>query len=75
MKKNIDQLKMELIRGVLNCGDIGTLQEMIAFLDGQAKGWWDELSEAEKADIEAGLTDSEAGRVVPADEVFAKYGL
>ena len=37
--------------------------------------FWNELSEEDKAGIEEGIADIEAGRVHTYEEVFSKYGL
>jgi len=37
--------------------------------------WWDDLTIAQKAGIERGLGDIDAGRIVSHDKVKKKYGL
>ena len=39
------------------------------------KNFWNELSPAQKADIEIGLADVEAGRTKSFKEVMKKYGI
>ena len=49
------------------------IDEMLRLKNSQAKDWWDEISEEEKAAIEAGLADIEAGRVIPHEKVRKVY--
>lgn len=35
--------------------------------------WWDQISDEEKASIERGLRQAEAGETIPHEEVMAKY--
>jgi len=39
----------------------------------QSGDWWDEISEAQKASIERGLKDMEAGRTIPHAEMVKFY--
>jgi predicted transcriptional regulator len=54
-----------LIKAIKNILDYG--------LKDQDSDWWDELSKAQKEDIDAGLKDIGAGRVVAHKEVMKKY--
>jgi predicted transcriptional regulator len=51
-----------------------TVKMIHAMLEVEQEGdWWDELTEAEKASINKGLKDVEAGRVTPHETVMKKY--
>jgi predicted transcriptional regulator len=54
--------------------DAKTVKMIHAMLEvEQQSDWWDELTEAEKASINKGLKDVEAGRVTPHEIVMKKY--
>jgi hypothetical protein len=71
--KNLEYKKLELIQWVAESGEEYLIDEMLRLKNGQAKDWWDEISEEEKAAIEAGLEDEKAGRLISHDEALKSW--
>jgi hypothetical protein len=65
--KWVTQLEDEEDEDTLNC-----LKDMKETSETSAD-WWDDLSESQKASIERGLKDLEAGRVTSHEDVKARY--
>jgi hypothetical protein len=66
--KNLEYKKLELIQWVAESGEEYLIDEMLRLKNSQSKDWWDEISEEEKAAIEAGLADVEAGNLISHEE-------
>jgi len=67
-----EQIKTRLHRLIDEETDPARLETIQAFLLGESPAsgdFWDDLSEADKASIEAGIADADAGRVVSREEV------
>ena len=71
--KNLQYKKLELIQWVAEAGEEYLIDEMLRLKNSQAKDWWDEISEEEKAAIEAGLEDEKAGRLISHDEALKSW--
>ncbi len=71
--KNLDNKKLELIQWVAESGEEYLIDEMLRLKNREAQDWWDDLSEHEKASIEAGQADIEAGRIIPHEEAKKVY--
>ena len=61
----LNGIKLDLIDWINNLSDA----DLIVFLDGlrvstNKKDWWNDLSEADKKQIEAGIKDADEGKVV-----------
>jgi predicted transcriptional regulator len=70
------QLKTDLHKFIDQIQDSTILQAVHMILAKQVaveSDFWDELTLAQQADIEAGLADLEAGRNKPLSEVLNKY--
>lgn len=73
MATNLQERKIELIQW-LSVIDDATLLEKIADLKDQSdQDWWDEISEAEKASVDRGLADADAGNLKPHSEARSIY--
>jgi predicted transcriptional regulator len=72
-ERDLEQKKLELIQWVAEASEEYLIDRMLELKNEPNKDWWDEISEEEKAAIEAGLADIEAGRVIPHEEVRKVY--
>lgn len=72
-KKNLNTKKLELIQWVAEAGEEYLIDEMLRMTNALGKDWWDEISDEERAAIEAGQADIDAGRVVSHEEVRKIY--
>ena len=72
-----EALKLELIEWLANLDDDDTITYLKIVKDSSETGndWWQDLTDEQKAGIERGLEDIDAGRVTPHDQVKDKYGL
>ncbi len=72
----IKAIKLELIEWLSNLQDSETIEYLKFVKDSDSKenDWWHDLSNEDKAGIERGLADADAGRVVSQEEVKKKYG-
>jgi len=64
-------LKASLLDRIQQIDSLDVLQALSNLLDKQEGDWWDELSEAEQADIDASIEEAERGEVIPHEEVMA----
>lgn len=71
---NLKAEKEKLIDWLQNLDDETTIARIKLLKDSLPEnGWWEELSEAEKASIERGLADVEAGRIISHADVMKRY--
>ena len=72
-----EALKLELIEWLTHLDDDDTITYLKIVKDSSETGsdWWQDLTDEQKAGIERGLQDIDAGRVTPHDQVKDKYGL
>jgi predicted transcriptional regulator len=70
----IEELRARIVEQLPKEARKDILFQIEALLRNERLDWWDELSEAQQADLDAGIADADAGRVRPIEEVFAKYG-
>ena len=72
-----EALKLELIEWLAHLDDDDTIIYLKIVKDSSETGsdWWQDLTNEQKAGIERGLEDIDAGRVTPHDQVKDKYGL
>jgi pyruvate-formate lyase-activating enzyme len=69
-----EQDKQEIIQWVKDLDDDSAIERLKMLRDhASEKDWWDEVSDAEKAAIEAGLEDVRAGKVTSHQEVRRLY--
>jgi hypothetical protein len=62
--------KLELAQWLLELDDETILQEIEELKKVAPGNWWDSLPDEDKASVERGLADIEAGRVSPQSEVM-----
>jgi len=65
--------KLELIKFIAETDDISLIKSFKKLLKKEKKDWWEDLSDEQKADIEEGIADADAGRVVSYESVISKY--
>jgi hypothetical protein len=72
-----EALKLELLGWILHVENNEMLHYLKVIKDQTTfkSDWWDDLTIAQKAGIERGLSDIDASRTVSHDEVKKKYGL
>ena len=70
------ELKYNLFKAIDAINDSKVLNDFYNLISGKTKAsendWWDELSPSQKASVERGIKDVEAGRVYSHEEVMAK---
>lgn len=71
-----DALKLELIEWLSRLDDAETIDYLKLVKDSKAskKDWWHDLTHEQKAGIDRGLKDVDAGRITPHEKVRQKYG-
>jgi len=76
---DIQAEKLNLIKWLTSVDEPSVIKQLIALKKKQQVDWWDEISDEEKAAIEEGLAQADAGLGEPAEEVTKrlriKYGL
>ncbi|MCC8425333.1 hypothetical protein [Mucilaginibacter sp. UR6-11] len=70
---DIQAEKLDLIRWLTQVTEPSTIKRFMALKQKEQGDWWDEISESEKLEIEEGLAQADAGKVLPHKEVMAKY--
>jgi len=65
--------KLELIKIIAETEDVSLIKSLKKLLKKEKKDWWNDLSDEQKADIEEGIADADAGRVVSYESVMSKY--
>ena len=72
-----DAIKLELIEWLSKLEDGETIDYLKIVKDSNVShnDWWQDLSSEQRAGIERGLKDIDAGRVTPHDNVKLRYGL
>ena len=72
-----EAIKLELIEWLKKLEDDETIDylKIVKDLNDSPNDWWHELTSEQKAGIERGLSDIDAGRVISHDTVKLKYGL
>lgn len=69
---SLDELKIELIKQILEMENPTDLNEVFQLLSSRNTG--EEFTSVQRKSIEQGLADLEAGRVMPSAEVWKKFG-
>jgi len=72
-----EAIKLELIEWLTKLDDSDTIDYLKIIKDSgfSDKEWWHDLTDEQKAGIERGLRDIDAGRVVSHEDVKKRYGL
>lgn len=68
----IQNKKLELIQWLSTVEDISLLDKILA-LRKQEKDWWKTISDDEKAAIEEGIAQADAGKLIPHSDVRKRY--
>ncbi len=74
MELNIQKAKIDLIQWLTTLEDTSLIQKIIDLRKRESKDWWNELSEAEKKSIEAGISDADNGNLKPNSDAQKIYG-
>lgn len=70
---DIQAEKLQLIEWLARLNNTSVIKRFIALKKEQEKDWWDQLSKAERTEIEEGLAQADRGEVVSHKEVMSKY--
>jgi len=73
MELNIQNEKIELIQWLTTLNDKSTIQRLIELRNNHTKDWWAEISNEERASIEKGISDANAGNLKSHSEVRKIY--
>jgi hypothetical protein len=65
--------KLKLIEWITKIQDSKVIEKLISIHKEYETDWWDEISESERQEIEAGLKDFKEGRTVDHAEVRKLY--
>lgn len=70
-----DAMKLELIEWLTKLNDPGVIASLLNWKKAsEAEDWYTTLSTEQKASIDRGLADAAAGRTIPSEEVWKRYG-
>ncbi len=72
MELQIEKRKLELIQWLSTLEDLSILDKISA-LKKEQKDWWDTISDDEKASIEKGIEQANAGNLKPHSEARKLY--
>jgi hypothetical protein len=72
MELQIEKRKLELIQWLSTLEDLNILDKISA-LKKEQKDWWDTISDDEKASIEKGIEQANAGNLKPHSEARKLY--
>jgi predicted transcriptional regulator len=68
---NLQAKKLELVQLILNTEKPSVLAKVEAvFKKEKGADWWDEISDAEKEEIEKGIAEADSGQLIPYDQVM-----
>lgn len=73
---NVDSLKLELVKQLLDTNDKGIIDHIKAVFETRSSGWWESLPKEIKDSVERGLQQADAGDTIPHNEarqVYAKW--
>ena len=70
---DIQAEKLQLIEWLAGLINTAVLKRFISLKKEQEKDWWNQISEAEKSEIQEGLRKADRGEVTPHKEVMGKY--
>ena len=70
----IQNQKIELIQWLSTLEDVSIIQKIADLRKTESKDWWDSISGAEKASIEKGISDANAGKLNPHSKAKDIYG-
>lgn len=70
----IQNQKIELIQWLSTLDDVSIIKKIADLRKKESKDWWDSISGEEKASIEKGIADANAGRLNPHSKAKDIYG-
>ena len=73
MQTNIEALKIELIQWLSVIDDAALIDKIAELKNNSESDWWNEISEAERASIDQGLADADAGKLTSNSEARTIY--
>jgi len=65
--------KQELMKRLSETNDPSIIESIKKIFQKEKKDWWEDLSDEQKADIEEGIADADAGRIVSYESVMSKH--
>ena len=68
----IQAQKLELVKLILEIDDKAVLNNIKQVVTSSKDDWWDEISDKEKAAIEAGIAQADRGELIPHEQVMKK---
>ena len=70
-----EAMKLELIEWLAKLPDPGLIGSLLNWKKAsETEDWYAGLSPEQQASIDRGLADAEAGRTIPSEEVWKRYG-
>ncbi len=73
MSLEIQNKKIELIQWLTSLEDVSVIEKILSLRKEQKQDWWDKISAAEKASIEKGIEEANAGNLKPNSEAKKLY--
>jgi len=70
----IQNQKIELIQWLSTLEDVSIIQKIVDLRKTESRDWWDSISDTEKASIEKGIADANAGKLNPHSKARDIYG-
>ena len=70
---DIQAEKLSLIKWLTDVTEPSVIEQFVALKNNQQADWWYEIDNEEKAEIEEGLKQAEAGEFFSHEEVMKKY--
>ncbi|MDV6168894.1 hypothetical protein R1T16_10690 [Flavobacterium sp. DG1-102-2] len=70
----IQNQKIELIQWLSTLEDVSIIQKIVDLRKTESRDWWDSISDTEKASIEKGIADANAGKLNTHSKARDIYG-
>lgn len=71
---NTEKTMRQEVKKYIDTADLKVVKMMHAMLEVDADNdWWDTMPDKVKADVEAALTESEKGKIIPHTEIQKRY--
>ncbi|GGE99983.1 hypothetical protein [Flavobacterium limi] len=67
--------KLELIKMLADTEDPAIIKSIRKILKKEKKDWWDDLTDAQKEDLELSMQEFERGEVVSYESILKRHGL
>lgn len=75
MKRNLSEIKEEILKELTETNDLGVLIQIKAVLDSSKTDLWDELSDELKDTIRISQIQYKEGKILSNEEVLSKHKL